>query len=302
VDPFWNKEIGKEIVQIKFFHFAEKFIDYFNVSKSEENDDIRTKIFDDMKTNELSEEAVKPFLGIKHLLRCENKKEETDRKDKPGQKTMINVEYVTRDNYSYFYALAQSVLYDENKKARDLSEILQFFRNLYLKMNNWYGFLWKEEALEKFRNLILPSSNKCAAFVYAPLESRGKFKIVIKTNKSVYAKFDNKKNSFSDVTPDSNYRVLQSVDYDGGNNFKHKVFKETIKAFLSRKDFQDIGISFQIEKSSSSPGSNLGLKNHGSGYVQGSYSSSTVAEKKNIENLKVSVVDPPPPISIETTN
>jgi len=84
------------------------------------------------------------------------------------------VEYITRENYSYFYALAQSVLYDENKKPRDLSEILRFFRTLYLKMNNWYGFLWKEEAQEKFRNLILPSSNKCAAFVYAPLESRGK--------------------------------------------------------------------------------------------------------------------------------
>jgi len=270
---------------VKFYHFTEHFCDYFDISKSEENKDIKEKIFEDMKTNDLSEEAVKPFLGIKHLLRCENKREEVEKKT--GQKTIINVEFVTRDNYSYFYSLAQSILYDEHKNPRDLSEILRFFKTLYLKMNNWYGFLWKEEAQEKFRNLILPSSNKCSAFVYAPLEKRGKFKVVIKTNKSVFAKFENKKNSFSDVSPDTNYRILQSVEYDGANNFKHKVFKETIKAFLSRKDFQDIGISFQIEKSSSSPGSNLGLKNHGSGYVQGSYSSSTVADKKNIENAKV---------------
>jgi len=80
VDPFWQSTL-KESVQVKFYHFTEHFCDYFDISKSEENKDIKEKIFEDMKTNDLSEEAVKPFLGIKHLLRCENKREEVEKKN-----------------------------------------------------------------------------------------------------------------------------------------------------------------------------------------------------------------------------
>jgi len=55
VDPFWQEKL-KDQVQVKFYHFAEYFLEYFNVSKSEENKDSIEKIFEDMKTNDLSEE------------------------------------------------------------------------------------------------------------------------------------------------------------------------------------------------------------------------------------------------------
>jgi len=78
---------------VKFYHFAEYFLDYFNVTKSEENKDIIEKIFEDMKTNDLSEELVKPFLGIKHLLRCENKREEVEKKKRSENNYKCGIRY-----------------------------------------------------------------------------------------------------------------------------------------------------------------------------------------------------------------
>jgi len=124
-----------------------------------------------------------------------------------------------------------------------------------------------EWSQEKFRNLILPSSNKCAPFIYAPLEKRGYFRIVIKTNKNVFSTFESNKVSFQDFTADSRYKTLAYVDQESINfGPVTKTYRSLIESVLGRKELKDIGVAFVQEKSQSNPGAQLGFKDFKSDY------------------------------------
>jgi len=133
--------------------------------------------------------------------------------------------------------------------------------------------------------MILPSNGKSAALVYAPIEKRGKYVIVIKTNKKISSEIRSSSTSFIDATHDPAYRTLTSNEH-GYNEFCPQIYKNTVREFIGGSEFRKKGISFQLEKTRSDTGGQLGIKLFASQYASVTDAESITKDVKSEQKKK----------------
>jgi len=223
-----------------FIDFTYGFLLYFQPgpASGKNKDDIRKEI-DSIKHNLESarmatisgdmefkyEEKAQKILPLKHLLRIEKMRKLTDK------------EIATKDNCSLVFELLAYVLYDEieQTKKNDYDHIMEFLDFLYFQNQYWYGFMKNDDAMDLVSCKSLGSTSECWYMIYAPIEDRGKWKMLMKFNKKSVLNLAFNHSSTKIIDPKRN-RVIVDPDaiFDCSQFFLSQldtVLKEKIKVF-----------------------------------------------------------------------
>jgi len=194
VDNFWEQEIKESDIPLN--DFLERFFVFFNPTKTDESLKKGKNI---MKSMSLPiKEWDGRMIAIRLMLNCKIVYNPVDKK---------NVFMVSRDNYSRAYALLRDIMYKKEKDGEedidvpnDAHYILEFLRDIFDKFPFFYGIISEEKAHALINKLALTTNSKgyekanCLYVVYAPIETRGQWKITYKlTKKSLAQKITNPK-------------------------------------------------------------------------------------------------------------
>jgi len=142
----------------------------------------------------------------------------------------------------------ESVLYDKDKKKRDIDFIFDFISRLY-STKFWFGILSEEEAYEKISNL--PTQKLSILIVYYPRDKQGKVILKVKKSKKVIIN-STKKDLIEDI----------DVDIDTKNSETAKSFLDIIdqvEYIKKQPPFSTYSIDSE-HTLSGTPGTMLGLR------------------------------------------